>query len=201
MGGTRTISVDVRIIAATHRSMEEMIREGIFREDLWYRLNVFPIMIPPLRQRKEDIPALVHHFLERKSKELKLYPSLAISVEEMDRLKDYCWPGNVRELENLIERELIYTRGRGRAGSLNFRHLDILDKTEREAMMSPSRRGFPTLDESMAEHIRRAMRLTGGRIYGSGGAADLLGINPNTLRSRMRKLGILSGRAVNRHWA
>lgn len=106
VGGTKTIPVNVRIIAATHRDMAESVRTGVFREDLWFRLNVFPITLPPLRHRKEDIPALVHHFVERKSKDLKIYPPPVVSIEEVERLKDYQWPGNIRELENLIEREL-----------------------------------------------------------------------------------------------
>ncbi|MGA2028140.1 MAG: sigma 54-interacting transcriptional regulator, partial [Syntrophobacteraceae bacterium] len=124
VGGTKSIPVDVRIIAATHRSMEEMVRSGAFREDLWFRLDVFPIMIPPLRRRKDDIPALVHYFVERKSKDLKIYPPPSVSAEEVERLKDYHWPGNIRELENLIERRLIHKRGKEKNGWLTFEHFD-----------------------------------------------------------------------------
>ena len=194
VGGTKTIPVDVRIIAATHRSMDEMIREKTFREDLWFRLNVFPITIPPLRHRRDDIAALVHHFLERKSSELKLYPTPSVSPEGVDRLRAYPWPGNVRELENLIERELIHTRGHRRGGALDFRHLGLLDASEGPPPQPAEARELETLDGAMAEHIRRALQLAGGKIYGHDGAAELLAVNPNTLRSRMRKLGVLFGK-------
>ena len=194
VGGTTSLKVDVRIIAATHRNLEERVRTGAFREDLWYRINIFPITIPPLRQRKEDIPALVHHFVERKSKELKIHTPPSVSPEEMERLKAYHWPGNVRELENLIERELIQSRGLKESGPLSFEHFNLQGKAEEIP------RGLPevnhkllTLDEAMSWHIRRALRLTKGKIYGAGGAAELLGINPNTLRSKMKKLGIPFG--------
>ena len=131
VGGTKTIPVDVRIIAATHRNMEEMVRSGAFREDLWFRLDVFPITIPPLRRRKEDIPALVHHFIERKSKDLKIYPAPSVSAEEVERLKAYHWPGNIRELENLIERELIHKRGKGKSGRLTFEHFEMSKEDQR----------------------------------------------------------------------
>ena len=196
VGGTKTIPVDVRIIAATHRSMDEMVREKTFREDLWFRFNVFPITIPPLRHRRDDIPALIHHFLERKSRELKLYPTPTVSAEGIDRLKGYPWPGNVRELENLIERELIHTRGHGKIGPLDFRHIRFLEASEASPIQPAAPREFETLDGAMTTHIRRALRLAGGKIYGDGGAAQLLGVNPNTLRSRMRKLGIPFGKSA-----
>src|SRR5512136_2879197 len=119
VGGTSSIPVDIRIISATNRNLEEMIASGRFREDLWFRLNVFPIMIPPLRQRKEDIPALVHHFIDRKSVELKLTEKTALAPGAVDRLIAYDWPGNVRELENIIERALIQHQG----GMLSFETL------------------------------------------------------------------------------
>ena len=115
----RSIPVDIRIISATHRNLEEMIASGRFREDLWFRLNVFPIMIPPLRQRREDIPALVHHFIDRKSMELKLTERPVLAPGAIDRLMAYDWPGNVRELENMVERALIQHRG----GVLSFETL------------------------------------------------------------------------------
>jgi transcriptional regulator with GAF, ATPase, and Fis domain len=190
VGGTRTIPVDVRIIAATHRDMEEMIRSGAFREDLWFRLNVFPIMIPPLRHRKEDIPALVHYFIERKSKDLKIYPQPAVRAEDVERLRAYHWPGNVRELENLIERELIHERGKGKSPRLTFEHFHMLRKAQGPAPRYETDHDMTTLDETMARHIRQALQIAGGKISGDAGAARLLGINPNTLRSRMRKLDI-----------
>lgn len=194
VGGTKTIPVDVRIMAATHRSVEEMIRAGTFREDLWFRLNIFPIVIPPLRHRKEDISAMVHHFLVQKSKELKIYPPPPISAEGIERLKAHHWPGNVRELENLVERELILSRGRPGSGPLAFEHFDLPKRAPaRGGVLDAAGEPIP-LDEAMSRHIRQALRRTGGRIYGPSGAAVLLGINPNTLRSRMRKLGIPFGR-------
>ncbi len=190
VGGTKTISVDVRVIAATHRDLEELVRAGAFREDLWFRLNVFPIVIPPLRERKEDIPALAHYFLERKSKELKIYPQPSVPIEEIERLKMYHWPGNVRELENLIERELIHNRGKGNNGRLQFEHLQIPGLVEETVPGRLEGTESLTLDQVVAQHIRRTLQNTGGRISGPRGAAQVLGVNPHTLRSKMAKLGI-----------
>jgi transcriptional regulator with GAF, ATPase, and Fis domain len=190
VGGTKTIAVDVRVIAATHRDMEELIRSGAFREDLWFRLNVFPIMIPPLRHRKEDIPALVDYFIERKSKDLKIYPPPAVSAEDVERLKSYQWPGNVRELENLIEREVIYRRGKEKHGRLTFEHFDMPRNIIGSGILQETDRNLLTLEEAVSRHIRRALEISKGKISGDGGAAQILGTNPNTLRSRMRKLGI-----------
>ena len=190
VGGTKTIPVNVRIIAATHRDMAESVRTGVFREDLWFRLNVFPITLPPLRHRKEDIPALVHHFVERKSKDLKIYPPPVVSIEEVERLKDYQWPGNIRELENLIERELIHMRGKGKNERLTFGHLELLEEARVSRLESETEDNQLTLDETMSRRIRQALQKSNGRISGPKGAAQLLGINSNTLRSRMRKLGI-----------
>ena len=201
VGGAKTIPVDVRVIAATHRNMEEMVRTGSFREDIWYRLNVFPITIPPLRHRKEDIPALVHHFLAKKSKELKFYPPPSISAEVMALLKSYPWPGNVRELENMIERELIGIRSRSEEKLFIFENFDF-PTTTRDVEGTPPASAFPvpTMNEAMSRHIRRVLQLTGGRLFGPGGAADILDMNPNTLRGRMRKLGIrFERRTVVRH--
>lgn len=191
VGGSRTIPVDVRVIAATHRDVNERVRAGAFREDLWFRLNVFPIMIPPLRSRKPDIPALVHHFIQKKSKDLKIYPPPSVSAEEMERLKSYHWPGNVRELENLVERELIHSRGKGKSGQLTFGHLEPPGKTgAEEVRYDEAGHDALTLDQAVSLHIRRALKTCNGKISGARGAAQFLGINPNTLRSRMRKLGI-----------
>ena len=190
VGGTKCISVKVRIVAATHRNMAELIRKGIFREDLWFRLNVFPITIPPLRQRKEDIPTLVHHFVKKKSQELKIYPPPSVSLQEMRRLMAYSWPGNVRELENLIERELIHRRGKDEGEKLTFDNSQMGTKggeLEVEHYAGPN---LLTFDQAMSRHIEQALQLSNGKISGRRGAAQLLGINSNTLRSRMAKLGI-----------
>lgn len=191
VGGTETIAADVRVIAATHRNLEERVREGRFREDLWFRLNVFPIHIPPLRQRREDIPSLVQYFVERKAREMNLEHIPMIKPETIKRLKGYNWPGNVRELQNLIERALILNRGE----SLTFPELNT--------SLSPPEEGpsptsfFPnligqTLAEVEAAYIKETLSDLNGKIAGPGGAAERLGINPSTLRSRMKKLGISS---------
>jgi transcriptional regulator with GAF, ATPase, and Fis domain len=191
VGGSKAITVDIRVIAATHRNLEEMIRSDRFREDLWFRLNVFPITIPPLRQRREDIPSLVHHFIERKSIDLKLSGTPRTVPGAIDRLSAYNWPGNVRELENVVERELILNR----KGPLNFEGMRM-QQHDRGLTESPIQEAyFPKLDEIMSRHIRRALKTTKGRIHGPAGAARLLGINPSTLRSRMKKLGIEYGRS------
>ena len=193
VGGTRSIPVNIRIISATHRNLEEMTASGRFREDLWFRLNVFPITIPPLRQRKEDIRALVHHFIERKTKELKLKERPVLGHGAIDRLVAYDWPGNVRELENMIERALIQHRG---GGALSIETLLPKPVTgDRTPIQDSGRnRDLPPLDEMTAQHIRQALEMTGGKINGPGGAAQILGIHPNTLRNRMNRLGIPYGR-------
>jgi transcriptional regulator with GAF, ATPase, and Fis domain len=165
-----------------------MISENRFREDLWFRLNVFPIIVPPLRQRKEDVPALTRHFVELKSRELGVAIPPAIAPGALERLMNYGWPGNVRELENLVERELIRHRG----GQLKF---DSLLPSERGSETPPVTdtidSGPLDLDEAMTLHISKVLAMTKGKIHGPGGAAELLGINPNTLRGRMSKLGLL----------
>jgi len=193
VGGTKPIQVDVRIIAATHRNLEELIQAGQFREDLWFRLNVFPVLIPPLRQRNEDIPALVNYFIERKSKSLKLNSSPRLAVGAVERLMAYRWPGNVRELENVIERELILNKD----GPLMFNQII---PTRQEAPLSPEpthENEIYNLDEIVSKHIQRVLKITNGRVHGKGGAAELLGINPSTLRNRMNKLGIAYGMKNN----
>jgi transcriptional regulator with GAF, ATPase, and Fis domain len=190
VGGTQMIPVDVRIMSATNKNLEAMVRSGAFREDLWYRLNIFPIMIPPLRQRKDDIPALIHHFVEKKSKELKIHTPPLVSAQGVERLKAYNWPGNVRELENLIERELIRRRGLEDGGPLVFEYLGFPELREKKSDVSEDAQVLLRLDEVTFQHIRKVLSRTKGRIFGPGGAAEILGINPNTLRSRMRKLGI-----------
>jgi DNA-binding NtrC family response regulator len=192
VGGTTLIPVDVRIISASNRNLQEMIASGRFREDLWFRLNVFPIIIPPLRQRREDIRALVHHFIERKTKELKLKERPVLGHGAIDRLVAYDWPGNVRELENMIERALIQHRG----GVLSFETLlPVSHSGDRTPIQDSGRnRDLPPLDEMTVQHIRQALEMAGGKINGPGGAAQILGLHPNTLRNRMNRLGIPYGR-------
>ena len=193
VGGTTSIPVDIRVLSATNRNMQEMVASGRFREDLWFRLDVFPITIPPLRQRREDIPALVYHFIDRKAKEMKLKERPVLGHGAIDRLLAYDWPGNVRELENMIERALIHHQG---SGALSFETiLPMPVSGDREGVQDSGRnRDLPPLDEMTVQHIRQALERAGGKINGPGGAAQILGIHPNTLRHRMNKLGILYGK-------
>jgi DNA-binding NtrC family response regulator len=181
--------LDIRIIAATNRDLAAMVSNGEFREDLWYRLNVFPVLVPPLRRRKEDIPALVHHFLGLKARELKLPYRPRLAPGDLDRLMDHDWPGNVRELKNLIERALILASGQ------ELEIAALLDgpgpvELGPAATAQTENGPFPSLDAVCSQHIRRALRRTQGKISGPGGAAELLALHPNTLRQRMDKLGI-----------
>jgi len=194
VGGVSPIRVDIRLIAATNRNLEEMVRMKQFREDLWFRLNVFPIRIPPLRERKQDIPALIHHFVARKSKELKLPVPPALAAGVIDRLIAYHWPGNVRELENVIERALILSKGT----SLTFDDLTGGEPDEGKLIRSGSQDTPLKLDEVMSQHILRVLEMTRGKVHGKGGAAEVLGINPSTLRNRMNQLGIPYGRRTAR---
>ncbi|MEM8963648.1 MAG: sigma 54-interacting transcriptional regulator [Acidobacteriota bacterium] len=187
LGGGRTLEVDVRIIAATHRDLEAMVRDGRFREDLWYRLAVLPIRIPPLRLRRRDIPALVRHFIERKSRELSLRVAPRVTDTELERLQAYDWPGNVRELQNVIERALILSRG----DVLTFPDLHAPStSTSPPNPIGSSSGTVMTMDQAIAAHIRSVLHATKGQIAGRGGAAELLDMNPSTLRFRIDKLGI-----------
>lgn len=182
LGSPRTIKVDVRIIAATNRNLIEEVRNGKFREDLYYRLNVFPITLPPLRQRKEDIPLLVNHFVIKFNKKIgKLIDT--ISQEAHQALLQHQWPGNVRELESAIERAVILSEGNT---------LQILDRFDNFEKRVPSDdASIKGLVELECEHIAKVLQQTGWRIEGHKGAALLLGLNPSTLRARMRKYGII----------
>ncbi|MFC1693006.1 sigma 54-interacting transcriptional regulator [Candidatus Latescibacterota bacterium] len=185
VGGTKTILLDIRIIAATNRNLEKMVREQQFREDLWFRLNVFPILIPPLRERISDIPALLQHFITSKLKELKLPDIPSLSPGAIDLLMEYSWPGNVRELQNVVERELILNP----KGPLGFNDMNLL-LNKGNAVFQDHISETYNLDEMNSRHIRRVLSKTNGKIHGPDGAAVLLGINANTLRNRMNKLGI-----------
>ncbi|MBT4267469.1 MAG: sigma 54-interacting transcriptional regulator, partial [Deltaproteobacteria bacterium] len=193
VGGSEPIKVDIRITAATHRDLVEMVEQGSFREDLYYRLNVFPIRIPPLRHRKSDITELTHYFIHKKAVELGRHqvPELAPGADR--KLVSHHWPGNVRELENAVERALITSRG----AYLEFSDLAGPDATASpatEVILEPAR--SLKLDDANYRHIESVMAMTEGRVEGPGGAADLLGLNPGTLRARMRKLGMPFGRRV-----
>jgi formate hydrogenlyase transcriptional activator len=176
LGGGQPIKVNVRIIAATNRNLEKAVEERTFREDLFYRLNVFPIAIPPLRQRLEDIPALVWTFIEEYSQAFRK-PIESISKESLAALQRYSWPGNVRELRNVIERAVIVSRGPRLVVDLPAA-APVTSKTSMR------------LDDLETQQIKTVLESVGWRVRGPGGAAELLGIKPNTLDSRMAKLGI-----------
>jgi formate hydrogenlyase transcriptional activator len=178
LGSSHTIKVDVRIIATTNRNLEEEIGKGRFRQDLYYRLNVFPITVPPLRQRAEDIPLLAEAFIERYSRKLGKQIT-SIHKEALEALKAYPWPGNIRELENIVERAVILCPGPA---------LQLADKLEVSSLPFPS--AVKTLEEMERNQILRTLSETRWRIEGKDGAAAILGLNPSTLRARMHKLGI-----------
>jgi transcriptional regulator with GAF, ATPase, and Fis domain len=185
VGGQHSITVDVRIVAATHCSLTEMVAAGSFRKDLWYRISVFPIRLPPLKERQSDIPALAAHFAWHAGMRLGGQP-LAVSNADLDMLASYDWPGNVRELAAVIERAAILGNGcfldvRGALGAA-----EKMDSVRPKGDASD----FETLDASIRRHIESALTRTSGQIEGTGGAAKLLGLNPHTLRAKMRKLGI-----------
>jgi len=197
VGGHQTISVDVRIVAATHRRLENMVTAGSFREDLWYRLSVFPIMLPPLRSRPQDIPELARHFARNAGKRLGLSTTeLKLSAEELAPLLRYEWPGNVRELAAVIERAAILGRGKrldiqaALGATVSPRNGAGGSDRPKPAPTSSDPEPFRTLDAAMGLHIEQALVLSRGQIEGKGGAAELLDINPHTLRARMKKLGI-----------
>jgi len=181
LGGPKTIKVNVRIIASTNRDLDEAVRKGTFREDLFYRLNVFPITIPALRQRKDDIPLLVDHFVAKFNKKIGRKIE-TVSKDTLNILQEYDWPGNVRELESIIERAVITSQGSA---------LQILDRlvSSRTADEREAHDG-KALAELERDHILQALERTQWRIEGKNGAAAVLGLNPSTLRGRMRKDGI-----------
>jgi len=194
VGGRQPIHVDVRIVAATHRDLAAMVAEGRFREDLWYRLAVFPIFLPPLRQRREDIPALAVHFAERAAVRFSL-PLVLPSDEDIALLSAYPWPGNIRELGAVIDRAAILGNGErlevGPALGLSAHPVPAAGAVAPAGthQVAASAQILP-LDEAMKRHIEAALTATKGRIEGPRGAAAALKINPHTLRARMRKLGI-----------
>jgi formate hydrogenlyase transcriptional activator len=180
LGGTQTIQVNIRVIAATNRNLEEEVRKGRFREDLWYRLNVFPISIPPLRERKKDIPLLVEWIVQQSGKKLGRKIE-KISNAAIEALRNYNWPGNIRELENVITRALITTSGKILQIE-SFKEIQNLPPIATESCM--------TLAEIEGEHILKTLQKTGWKIQGPKGAAETLGLKPTTLRDRMKKRGI-----------
>jgi len=190
VGGSQTLHVDVRVISATNKNLAELVKKNRFREDLYYRLNVYPITIPPLRHRKEDIPVLVRHFFERKSKELRIHAPAPLNPETLARLQSHYWPGNVRELENWVERALIHSQD-GIAVSLDGAGFieDEAVAPETDLSLRPDE-AVSSLEQATKTHISQALRRCNGKVEGPGGAATLLGMHPSTLWSKMRKLGI-----------
>jgi transcriptional regulator with GAF, ATPase, and Fis domain len=179
LGNSRSMKTDVRIIAATNRNLEEEVRKGRFREDLWYRLNIFPITMPPLRDRLDDIPLLVEHYVNkisrRMGKSIEIIPAAV-----MNALQNYHWPGNVRELENVLERAVINSSGP---------KLRLVDELKRSQKDLPTTRR--TLEAVEREHIMRILDQTQWQVSGKKGAAEILGLNRSTLRARIQKLGIV----------
>jgi formate hydrogenlyase transcriptional activator len=180
LGSTKTIQVDVRLIAATHRDLPGMIREGKFREDLFYRLNVFPIEIPPLRERREDIELLVHFFVSRLSRRMQKRIR-SIPKPAMEALVSADWPGNIRELENFIERCVILTQG----DELNVPRAELKRSAARTVLPAAS-----SFQQAERQVIIEALKSTSGRIAGTGGAAERLALKRTTLQNKMRKLNI-----------
>jgi formate hydrogenlyase transcriptional activator len=178
LGSSHTIKVDVRIVAATNRNLEEEVKNGRFRQDLYYRLNVFPITIPPLRQRTEDIPLLVEAFIERYARKLGKQIT-SIQKEMLKELQDYPWPGNVRELESIIERAVILSPG------------PVLQLADKLDISSSQLSSMMTLEDMERKQILKTLSKSRWRINGESGAAAILGLNPSTLRGRMHKLGIV----------
>lgn len=194
LGDEKTRRANVRTIAASNQDLAAAVRAGRFRQDLYYRLSVFPIEVPPLRERKEDIPILATHFLESACKRFG-QPSLVLTESQIRQLQNYDWPGNVRELENAVERAVIASR----AGSLRFDIPETATKLPGSSSLGAGngdgREETVVIPEGEMrrrerENIAAALRLSKGRIYGRGGAAELLGVKPTTLSTRIRKLGL-----------
>ncbi|OGL62286.1 MAG: hypothetical protein A3J27_10660 [Candidatus Tectomicrobia bacterium RIFCSPLOWO2_12_FULL_69_37] len=188
VGGTRTVQVDTRIIAATNRDLEAEVRAGRFRTDLFFRLNVIPIRVPPLRERKEDIPLLVEHFIRRHGPRLNRRIK-AVDPRDLDRFMRYDWPGNIRELENVVERGLVLGSGE----VLRF-DKQLIGEAPDEVVQEEGREVLTTLEEYERQYILRVLERTGGVVSGERGAARVLGMKPTTLQSRMKKLGIRAQR-------
>jgi formate hydrogenlyase transcriptional activator len=186
LGSNRTIRVDVRIVAATNHNLHQMVQERRFRADLFYRLNVFPIELPPLRERPEDIPLLVQHFVRKFASRMNKDVS-HISEEVMDALRHYDWPGNIRELQNVVERAVVKSSGP---------NLEIQFGELKRMVAGHTPGPTRTLDEVQRDHILEVLRQSGGVVGGCNGAAVRLGLARATLQYRMRKLGIAQDRVV-----
>src|SRR5262245_58281201 len=188
VGGERPIKVNVRIVAATHRDLPSLVEQQVFREDLYYRLSVFPIVIPPLRDRPSDIRAFAEYFAERAANRVGLKP-VPVSEEDVQLLAEYQWPGNVREMAAVMDRAVLIGQGKtlSVAGALGQ---DARTSTPFRARADAAGARIAPLDVVIRQHIEAALEATNGRVEGVHGAARLLKINPHTLRARMRKLKI-----------
>jgi len=180
VGGTRTLRSDFRLVAATNRDLAAEVAAGRFREDLYYRINVVPLAVPPLRERKEDIPLLARYFLAKHTSRYGR-PEIELTKEDEAKLMGYDWPGNVRELENVVERTVLLSMGE----DLEFR-LPAEDLNVAGSLLSD----YPTLDEMQRRYIQQVLEKTKGKIGGAGGTAEILGMKRTTLNDRMRKLGL-----------
>lgn len=180
VGSSKTIKVNVRLIAATNRDLHLLVKDKRFRQDLFFRLNVFPIEIPPLRERREDIPLLTAYFMEVYSRKLGKRVD-KIKDETLRFLQDYSWPGNVRELQNIIEHSLVTSKGE---------HLDVPEAYFIEKAKERTMPAYPSLEDYEKQYIEDVLQHTGGILYGPKGAAKILGLKPSTLQSRMKKLGV-----------
>lgn len=183
LGGRSPIKVDVRIIAATNRNLEKEVAESRFRLDLYYRLNVFPILLPSLKERKEDIPALAFHFLEHYTRKIGKQIS-GFSNKVMENMMVYPWPGNIRELEHLIERNVLLAKGSV------IENMDLAVPASIDQKVIAVEVGIKTIHENERDYILSVLKKVNGRIWGAGGAAELLGVPPTTLNSKMKKLNI-----------
>jgi transcriptional regulator with GAF, ATPase, and Fis domain len=188
VGGTQTIKVDVRVIAATNQPLEKLVAEGKFRSDLFYRLNVFPITLPPLRERREDIRLLTNYFAQKYRARFHKKIS-SIEQQTLERLLQYRWPGNVRELEHVIERAVLLAEGEVLTVNLPLEG-ETVNQTQPPSASAPAQPNLGTLDEMERNYIQEVLQHTGGVIAGKGGAAEILDLPASTLRSRMKKLGL-----------
>lgn len=186
IGGEQTIKVDVRIVAATNRNLEQEVAEGRFRLDLYYRLNVFPVALTPLRERKDDLEVLANHFIAKYAARSNKSVS-GLSANALKQLMAYNWPGNIRELEHLIERNILFAQGD------KIEHFDIpavLTQRTNETKPDQHNSSILSMEDMEREHIINALKVCGGKVFGAGGAAEILKINPTTLYAKMKKLGI-----------